>query len=258
MALPSLTFKASPNFSSRGGHLVDKLVVHDCEGSWLGSVAWFAQSQSRVSAHLVLSEDGRRAIQMVAWANKAWHVCAYNSDTEGFEAAGYMARGLGAPEWESLASIVAFRLHVRGLPPTWAKDGIGKGFCQHADLGKAGGGHHDITADPKVWEAFVRMVQTEYAKPQPGQWIPSGDVGPLPPPPSNWKPSGTVRHDLTIGSMEWVQMELNVRKYADPVLIVDGIDGPKTHAALIAFQKDHNLTSDGGIGSLTIAALQGK
>jgi hypothetical protein len=255
MSLPSLKFLASPNYSARNAK-TRLIVVHDCEGSFGGSVSWFAEARSQVSAHLVLSEDGTQAIQMVHWANKAWHACTFNSVSEGIESAGFSAKGLGAPEWESLASIVAFRLHANDLPPVWARRGNGAGFEQHVGLGAAGGGHHDITSASDVWMAFVAMVQSEYQKPQPASWLPSNDpVGPLPPPPANWKPIGTLRSDLVVGSLAWAQAQLNARHIAVPPLIVDGMDGPATRTAMMLFQQGVKLAPDGEIGPLTIAAL---
>ena len=63
------------NFSSRGGKTVTMIVVHDCEGNYDGSIGWFAMPRSRVSAHIVLSDDGTEATQMIAWRDKAWAVC---------------------------------------------------------------------------------------------------------------------------------------------------------------------------------------
>src|ERR1700744_1438163 len=115
LVLPTLTWTASPNYSSRSGQKVRLIVVHDCEGSFAGSVSWFAMARSQVSAHIVLSEDGLKAVQMVAWGNKAWHSCDVNSFSEGIEAAGFAAKGLGAPEWAALAAIVAFRLRANAI-----------------------------------------------------------------------------------------------------------------------------------------------
>lgn len=255
MSLPELRFVASPNYSARGARAVDLIVVHDCEGSFAGSVSWFAQARSKVSAHLVLSEDGKQAVQMVSWANKAWHACNFNGASEGLEAAGYMAKGLGAPEWEALASIVAFRLHARNLPPFWARGGVGPGFTQHADLGEAGGGHHDITSSPDVWAAFVKMVQAAYDQPQPPSWNAGASPDLLPTPPVGWKPSGTVRHDFARGSLEWVQMALNSQHSGGATLNVDGMDGPRTRNAVRAFQMRQGLPVTGEAGADTIAAL---
>lgn len=47
----------------------------------------------------------------------------------------------------------------------------------------------------------------------------------------------------TGGPIAWVQEGLNLVDNAG--LTVDGINGPKTHAAIVAFQEKHGLTPDG-------------
>lgn len=254
LQLPALAWTASPNYSSRGGQRVRLIVVHDCEGSFLGSVSWFAMARSQVSAHIVLSEDGLRAVQMVAWANKAWHACDVNAFSEGIEAAGYASKGLGAPEWQALAAIVAFRLKANGILCQRASAANNwTGYCQHVDLGAMGGGHHDITLDPAIRDRFDVLVKIAYAQDMPATWTPAGNAA-APAAPAGWTPHGTVRHDLAPGSIEWVQSELN--KLGVATLTVDGLDGPATQRAVGAFQARAGLADDGIAGPQTIAALE--
>jgi len=161
MMLPPLKWKPSPNFSARSAR-VDLLVVHDTEGSYQGSIDWFAQRQSNVSAHFVLKEDGSEATQMVDLADKAWHCRAFNSRSIGFEMAGMASKGYGEDEWQVAANIIAFHLHHLQIPMRWARGGVGPGFCSHYDLGAAGGGHKDPTTDPAVWQHFVKLVSAAY------------------------------------------------------------------------------------------------
>ncbi len=255
LRLPTLAWTASPNYSARSAK-VRLIVAHDCEGSFAGSVSWFAMAKSQVSAHAVLSDDGTRAVHMVAWANKAWHVCDANSFSEGIEAAGYAAKGLGAPEWAALAAIIAFRLRANGIPcqrASAANDWTG--YCQHVDLGAMGGGHHDITLDPAVRAQFDALVQSAYAQDMPASWI-AGGAAPAPAAPAGWKPCGSVRHDLSAGSLEWVQAKLNALGLPAATLVVDGMDGPATRAAVEAFQRRAGLDVDGDAGPKTVAALE--
>lgn len=257
MTLPTLRQINSPNYSSRQGARISKIICHDCEGSEDGSIGWFAQSVSQVSAHLVLSSDGTRATQMVSFANKAWHVCALNPTTIGLEMAGFASKGFDAPEWNAAADIVAFLLHKYNLPPTWAKGGVGDGFCSHHDLGITGGGHTDpCDVGAPVWMNFITLVNTAYNQPQPDSWG-TALIPVLPPTvPTTYKPSATTRHDLTIGSLEWIQMRLNALGFAHPLLNVDGMMGPSTEHAVSAFQQTKGLYIDGDPGPKTIAALQ--
>jgi N-acetyl-anhydromuramyl-L-alanine amidase AmpD len=261
MMLPPLRWLASPNYSSRGGARISKIIAHSCEGNSAGAVSWFAQPRSQVSAHLVLSEDGASCVQMVAYANKAWHVCALNPTTVGVEMGGFSAKGFDAPEWQAAANIVAFLLRKFNLPPTWAKGGVGDGFCSHHDLGVIGGGHQDpCEIGSPTWMNFASLVSSAYLQPMPAAWTPAG--APTVPggwkplaPPAGWNPSATVRHDLAEGSLDWIQMHLNARGFAKPALIVDGLAGPSTERAVAAFQQAMGLYVDGEPGAKTIAAL---
>lgn len=157
LALPALKWVASPNYSIRGAK-VDLIVLHDCEGSYAGAVNWFANRKSNVSAHLVLKEDGSEATQMVAFADKAWHACNFNSRSIGVEMGGFEERGFADAEWRRAAVVVAYLLHRFGIPAQFAAAGAGPGFCRHLDLGKAGGGHSDPTRDDAVWKKFIAYV----------------------------------------------------------------------------------------------------
>ncbi len=258
ITLPTYAWTVSPNYSSRGGQRVRLITVHDCEGSYAGSISWFAQARSQVSAHVVLSEDGSSATQMVAWQNKAWHACFVNSISEGIEAAGYSAKGLGAPEWQALANLTAWRMRVNRIPCQRATaQNAWTGWAQHVDLGVAGGGHHDVTSDPAVTAAFAVMVANAYAQDVPASWgAMAGQATPAPAAPAGWAPHGTVRHDLAIGSLEWAQAALNKLGIPLSPLTVDGLDGPDTASAVRLFQMKAGLTVDGIYGEETKAALE--
>lgn len=255
LVLPPLKRISSPNYSSRGGAKIDLCIVHDCEGSYAGSINWFANPASRVSAHIVLREDGLEATQMVDFANKAWHVVAFNSRSIGVEMAGFAAKGYAAGEWGAEAAIVAYLLHRYQIPCRWVRGGQGAGFCSHYDLGLAGGGHHDPTTDPTVWNAFCARVAGAYALQAPSFWPILGNAM-APPAPAGYVPSGDTRHDLVVGSIEWVQSQLNALKIALPPLLVDGLMGWRTQAAVKSFQGLRGLVADGDPGPKTIAALE--
>lgn len=254
-----LEWKASPNFSSRGGQKVRLVVVHDCEGSFEGSITWFAMPRSGVSAHIVLAEDGSHAVQMVSWGNKAWHACEFNGFSEGIEAAGYAVKGLGADEWRALAKLTAWRLKANSIPCQEATAANNwTGFTEHWKLGAAGGGHFDITQDPAVWAAFVAMVGEEFVTASSeGSGLVGLPLAPAPKPPAGWStPSPAARHDLAAPDLAWVQMRLNALGYAHPPLAVDGMEGIWTEHAISSFQTAKHLYIDGIAGPQTIAALQ--
>ncbi len=276
-ALPAVKHVPSPNYSLRGPAAVRLFVVHDCEGSYAGSVGWFAQVRSQVSAHLVLRKDGLEATQCVPMDRKAWHACAANSYSDSLELEGFEKDGFSDAELDTAAAIVAWGLRRRGLPCRWAEHGEGAGFCSHYDLGAAGGGHFDITTDRDVWLAFAARVEAAYA---------AFGAGPLPPfaldglpplvavsaPPAapiGWSPSGTIRKEADdlpgappLGSILWAQEKLVALKIPLALALgfaCDGLDGPMTKAALAAFQRRAGFASadvDGLTGPKTLTALE--
>lgn len=164
VALPPLKQRRSPNTSSRHGASVSLVVLHDTEGGYNGSIEWLCNRNADASAHVVLREDGLEATQLVPWGEKAWACMAFNSISDNIEMAGFARRYYGISELKRAARIVAFRLQKRGLPPKWARNGVGKGFCRHYDLGNAGGGHTDPTVSTAKWLAFCALVKYEYRR----------------------------------------------------------------------------------------------
>jgi N-acetylmuramoyl-L-alanine amidase len=64
----------SPNFDSRpDGAVVDTIVLHHTAGQSLaGTVSWFANRESGVSAHFTVGRDGS-IVQHVSTYQRAWH-----------------------------------------------------------------------------------------------------------------------------------------------------------------------------------------
>jgi hypothetical protein len=259
VTFPKLTFVQSPNYSSRNGDKVDLIVVHDCEGSYAGSINWFARPVSGVSAHLVLSEDGLNLTQMVHFPNKAWHACDFNGCSEGLEMAGYSSKGFNAPEWDAAAAVVAWRLKANNLPPVWSHGGFGPGFTSHFDLGLHGGGHTDPTTDTATWLAFIDRVQKAYDQVGASEPDLSTTISQQPPAaPEGYVPHRTNLHDFVVGSLDWVQQRINALGYGpngQPIQ-VDGIYGPDTWNSVARYQKANGLTVDGIPGPATIASLE--
>lgn len=154
----------SPNFSQRNGARVDLIVLHDMEGGYAGSIEWFANQHSQVSAHYLLKGDGSEVTQMVAVADKAWACCAFNSRSINLEMEGFAKQGYGETEWAAAAELVGALLYIHQIPTKWARGGVGPGFCSHFDLGAAGGSHTDPTTDQNIWASFIDRVEAAAAR----------------------------------------------------------------------------------------------
>lgn len=63
----------SPNYDKgRGLYRPEAIIIHKTEGSFKSCINWFADPNSRVSAHYVIDLDGK-TIQMVDENDTAWH-----------------------------------------------------------------------------------------------------------------------------------------------------------------------------------------
>jgi N-acetyl-anhydromuramyl-L-alanine amidase AmpD len=251
VTLPTLKWKPSPNFSSRHGAAVDLAVLHDCQGSYLGSIATFLGNNNGnpVSAHFVLKDDGTEVTQMVDLADKAWHAVDLNPRSVGLEMAGYSERGYSDAELDNAAKIMAYICHALRIPARHARGGVGSGIESHYGLGKAGGGHSDPSVEPTFMEKFVARVQAHMSETTPEGWARNR----LKPSPSAaLSPRLTLGPAFDLSTINGVQAALRALDY--PV-VVDAVDGPLTERAVKAFQAHEGLVVDGVVGPTTQAAL---
>src|SRR3546814_10763289 len=69
------------------------------QGSYAGSISWFQNSSSQVSAHYLIRSSDGQVTQMVREYNKAWHVRSHNPHSIGIEHEGYISN----PDWYTSA-----------------------------------------------------------------------------------------------------------------------------------------------------------
>lgn len=173
--LPELAWVPSPNFyEGRGSEEIVRIVDHRWasptgtvpqeHAHYEGVIEFFQERSSQVSSHIVMPGFAApgTATQMVAFADSAWTEMAYNRSSISIECADNIWLGKDPVGLAVLARMNAKLLQAHGLPAVYS---IEKGFCRHADLGVAGGGHTQCpTTDMAVWRAFVLMVQAEYKR----------------------------------------------------------------------------------------------
>jgi hypothetical protein len=274
--IPRVIQRPSPNYTPT---LIQHnlLFAHMMEGSYAGSVAWLCRTNSKASAHLCMSEDGLEVSQLVPLQFKAWAQCAFNSMGVSLEIPGFTAQGIPTERWQAAATIFGWLSVAYSIPPMWAQKGLGRGVCQHHDLGAAGGGHVDCTSiGSVVWQDFIRMVQNAHdhfaqaplplfalhGLPNPQQVEAPPDVADTPSHngAARIEPNEVIAPHMTTsgfpdGSVADLQWRLN-KAGAAPPLQVDGYMGARTQNAVVAFQGAHNLFIDGKVGPMTWRALR--
>ena len=250
MPLPQLKWVASPNYNDRHGVRVDQIIIHDMEGSYAGSIAYFRMAQSQVSAHFCVRGDGGEVTQMVHLSDRAWHACAANSRSVGIEMEGYAKNGYKPELLLATTRITAFLCHYLQIPVRHARAGVGPGIESHWGLGPSGGGHSDPSTDTRWMETFVAAVQAEYDRGDfPASWEPDASPAPCRLNPPVEKPALA---GLDLSTVAGVQQALNA---LGGKLEVNGVGDWNTTQAIKSFQMHVGLVADGVAGPLTRAAI---
>ncbi len=118
---PAVTWSpaASDNYTasslSRG---IDYVVVHVTEGSATGTLSWFKNSSSNVSAHYVITYGGK-IYQCVNDANTAWHAgnWTYNVHSIGIEHEGYTYQNTWTDaQYRASAALTRWACLTYGVP----------------------------------------------------------------------------------------------------------------------------------------------
>lgn len=133
MSLTTLTpqWVGSPNYAKGRKQPVSAVVIHITEGSEASVDSWFGSTKSEVSAHYMITKDGRLK-QYVREEDTAWHAGrifrptwtglrtaesgAYinpNSYTIGVEHEATSAASVWTPEMYERSSILLAEIHVR-------------------------------------------------------------------------------------------------------------------------------------------------
>lgn len=101
---------ASPHNVTPGrqGRSVSRILIHVQDGTQQGSIAWFRNPASNVSAHYLVSTSGD-VVQMVQESDTAWHAGNWeaNLTSIGIEHEGQPSKGPWAPTPAQLAASTA-------------------------------------------------------------------------------------------------------------------------------------------------------
>lgn len=211
-----------------------------------GDAPWSAAGANKYAFHICLAGS------YSAWSRGKWletdAADGKNEDLELTNAARVIAW------WCNKYNIPAEYIGGNGIP--WGRDGI----CGHMDLGVWGGGHHD--PGPNFpWDELIRRVKSFLAGATPTPLPSPSPVGPGGGQPVDPATSQYFTGILRLGSTGPQVSELQRRlrdayKAYAAQLPVDGDFGPLTDAAVREFQRRSSLVVDGIVGPQTAAALK--
>jgi hypothetical protein len=110
------SFIESPNHSPRHGARIDTIVLHSTTAATVdGTIAWFLDPASQVSAHYVVDRNGD-IYQMVRDERCAWHAKALNPTSIGIEHVATAADRLSDAQSAASAQLVRWLVAAYGIP----------------------------------------------------------------------------------------------------------------------------------------------
>lgn len=118
---PAHWVPANPgNYASGRSAAIDRVVIHVTQGSYSGTISWFQNPSSGVSAHYVVRSSDGDVTQMVRDGDTAFHVRSANSRALGIEHEGFVDN----PSWftdamyRSSAALTRHLCDRHGIPKT--------------------------------------------------------------------------------------------------------------------------------------------
>jgi hypothetical protein len=130
---------ASPYFHARGTSAT-AVAIHTMQGSYAGSISWFQNNPSSVSAHYLIRSSDGQVTQMVREAQAAHHIGSQNSYTLGIEHEGYVDNAA----WYTTAMYNASAALTRHFCTRYSIP------CSSAYNGAAGSGINVLPASVKI------------------------------------------------------------------------------------------------------------
>lgn len=226
----------SSNFTSGRSQSIDTVVVHVTQGSYAGSISWFQNPESNVSAHYTIRSSDGEVTQSVRDANTAWHARNANSRSIGLEHEGYIDDAAWFTD-SMYRSSAALTKHLA------AKHNIPKDRDHIVGHVEVPGNDHTDPGPHWDWDHYMELIEGD-----------PGDPGdPDDPVNLNFGSYETLKNGSSGAQVKAVQHLLN--ETGQDAGKVDGSFGPMTTSAVKAFQSAKGLTADGVVGARTWTAL---
>lgn len=163
----------SPNFSSRKGIVPDMAIIHyTASMNCAGSLAWFENPESKVSAHFVIDRDGT-IFNCVDEVFSAWHAGKsewdgrkfLNKYSIGIELVGIRDRKFTEAQYDSLILLLRYLVKEYNIPEKYV---LGH---EHVSPGRK--------RDSGRYFDYIRVYDAVYREPQPPDLPTDADPAPI-------------------------------------------------------------------------------
>ncbi|MFI9628303.1 peptidoglycan-binding protein [Streptomyces sp. NPDC052042] len=219
------------NFATGRTAKISKVVVHVTQGSYAGSISWFRNPTSSVSAHYVVRSSDGEITQMVRDSDTAYHARSANSSTLGIEHEGFV----DDPTWFTETMYRSSAALTRHLCDRY---GIPKDREHIVGHSEVPGNDHTDPGRYWDWARYMELVGGDSGTPADGLSFTS---------------YATLRSGSTGPQVAAAQRLLGEQGH--PAGAVDGSFGPVTVSAVRAYQTARGLSADGVVGAKTWTAL---
>ncbi|MFE4797332.1 peptidoglycan-binding protein [Streptomyces sp. NPDC056708] len=221
------------NFTVGRTAKIDKVIIHVTQGSYAGSISWFQNPSAEVSAHYVVRSSDGQITQMVRDSDTAYHARSQNASALGIEHEGF----IDDPSWFTDTMYRSSAALTRHLCDRY---GIPKDRAHIIGHSEAPGNDHTDPGPYWDWNRYMQLVGGATGGGNSGDGL-------------SFTAYATQRSGSTGPQVKAVQQLLSEQGYV--VGAVDGSFGPATKNAVMAYQANHGLTTDGVVGNRTWTAL---
>ncbi|MGW0604874.1 N-acetylmuramoyl-L-alanine amidase [Streptomyces sp. NPDC002640] len=219
------------NYTVGRSSAITHVVVHVTQGSYAGSISWYQNPSSDVSAHYTIRSSDGQVTQSVREKDTAWHARSGNPYSVGIEHEGYVSD----PKWFTDAMYRSSAALTKHLADRY---GIPKDRAHIVGHVEVPGNDHTDPGPYWDWSYYMQLI---------GGSNSGGEV----------RLSFPAYTSISAGStgdlVRAAQYLLNQQGYKAGT--VDGVFGSGTTTAVKAFQTAKGLTSDGVVGKRTWTAL---
>lgn len=241
---------ASQNFDAgRGGADVTYIVIHATAGSYAGAISWFGDKRARASAHYVIRASDGQITQQVAEADTAFHARGYNRTGIGIEHEFDPLHGIAYTDaqYRASASLVCAIARRYGIPIDRSH------IVGHSELPNT---DHSDPGPTWDWSRYMSLVSScaggaAASVTSTGQDVPTVCNA------AGCRPAAGLSAGDSGPSVTLLQWDLVYLGLLEPREVTQGEGrfGPRTVAAVRAYQRSLGLPATGFYGPQTAAAL---